>query len=183
MPGTLGQWRSWCRRPRCSGGDAGEGVANGVADEAHRRGCSGALGEEGRDRRMAVEISEVTRCPSDDLITAANLDYPRTRPVDGYAFEVQRLGRKQGARSRGRVRPRAKRGCVLRANCFAARCGQRVWQQFVTIGVLEGGRNGRTRTGLHRWGEGCLPGWTPTRDRGNTRQAIKTTGGGPSARL
>jgi len=29
-------------------GDAGEGVADGVADEAYRRGCSGALGEEGR---------------------------------------------------------------------------------------------------------------------------------------
>ena len=44
--------------------------------------------EEGRDRRMAVEISGVTLCPSDDLITAAWLDYPRTGPVDGYAFEV-----------------------------------------------------------------------------------------------
>jgi hypothetical protein len=37
---------------------------------------------------MAVEISEVTLCPSNDLITAAYLDYPRTGPVDGYAFEV-----------------------------------------------------------------------------------------------
>ncbi len=37
---------------------------------------------------MAVEISGVTLCPSDDLITAAYLDYPRTGPVDGYAFEV-----------------------------------------------------------------------------------------------
>ena len=27
-------------------------------------------------------------CPSDDLITAACLDSPRTGPVDGYAFEV-----------------------------------------------------------------------------------------------
>jgi hypothetical protein len=37
---------------------------------------------------MAVEISGVTLCPSDDLITAACLDYPRTGPVDRYAFEV-----------------------------------------------------------------------------------------------
>ncbi|MFZ1164520.1 TylF/MycF/NovP-related O-methyltransferase, partial [Mycobacterium sp.] len=37
---------------------------------------------------MAVEISEVTLCPRDDVITAACLDYPRTGPVDGYAFEV-----------------------------------------------------------------------------------------------
>jgi hypothetical protein len=37
---------------------------------------------------MAVEISGVTLCPGDDLITAACLDYPRTGPVDGYAFEV-----------------------------------------------------------------------------------------------
>ena len=37
---------------------------------------------------MAVEISGVTLCPSDDLITAARLDYPRTGPVDGCAFEV-----------------------------------------------------------------------------------------------
>ena len=65
-------------------GDAGDGVA----DEPHRRGCSGALGEEGRDRLMAVEISGVTLCQNDDLITAAHLDYPRTSPVDGYGFEV-----------------------------------------------------------------------------------------------
>ena len=45
------------------------------------RGC--ALDEEGRDRRMAVEISGVTLCPSDGLITGASLDYPRTGPL-GY---------------------------------------------------------------------------------------------------
>ena len=37
---------------------------------------------------MALEISGVTLCPSNDLITAAYLDYPRTGPVDGYAFDV-----------------------------------------------------------------------------------------------
>ena len=37
---------------------------------------------------MAVEISGVTLCPSDDLITGACLDYPLTGPVDGYALEV-----------------------------------------------------------------------------------------------
>jgi FkbH-like protein len=37
---------------------------------------------------MAVEISEVTLRPSNDLITAASLRDPRTGPVDGYAFEV-----------------------------------------------------------------------------------------------
>lgn len=37
---------------------------------------------------MAVEISEVKLLPSNDLITAAFLDYPATGPVDGYAFEV-----------------------------------------------------------------------------------------------
>jgi hypothetical protein len=44
--------------------------------------------EEGRDRRMTVEISGVTLCPSKDLITAACLDCPQAGPVDGYAFEV-----------------------------------------------------------------------------------------------
>lgn len=55
-------------------GDAREGVADGGRwgrQRAHRRGCSGALDEEGRDRRMAVEISGVTLCPSNDLITVA----------------------------------------------------------------------------------------------------------------
>ena len=37
---------------------------------------------------MAVEISEITQCPSDNLLTAAGLDDPATGPVDGYAFEV-----------------------------------------------------------------------------------------------
>ena len=44
--------------------------------------------EEGRDRRTAVEISGVTLCPSDDLITGTWLDRPETGPVDGCAFEV-----------------------------------------------------------------------------------------------
>jgi hypothetical protein len=64
------------------------GRGDGVADESHRRGCRRSLGEEGRDRSMGVEISGVTMCPSDDLITAAYLDYPRTGPVDGYAFDA-----------------------------------------------------------------------------------------------
>ncbi len=37
---------------------------------------------------MAVEISGVTLCPNDDLITGAWLDRPWTGPVDGSAFEV-----------------------------------------------------------------------------------------------
>jgi FkbH-like protein len=37
---------------------------------------------------MAVEISGVTQCPSDDLITGAYLDYPQTGPVDGHALQV-----------------------------------------------------------------------------------------------
>jgi hypothetical protein len=37
---------------------------------------------------VAVEISGVTLCPSDDLIAAAYLDYKRTGPVDGTAFEI-----------------------------------------------------------------------------------------------
>ena len=37
---------------------------------------------------MAVEISGASVCPSDVLITAACVDYPRTGPVDRYAFEV-----------------------------------------------------------------------------------------------
>jgi hypothetical protein len=71
------------------GAAAAGDVGGGVAHEAHRRGRSGTLGEEGRDRRMAVEISGVTPCPSDDLITAARLGYPRTGPVDGHTFEVK----------------------------------------------------------------------------------------------
>ena len=42
----------------------------------------------GTGSRMAVEISGVTQCPSDDLITGAWLDSPQTDPVDRYAFEV-----------------------------------------------------------------------------------------------
>ena len=53
---------------------------------AHVRG--GPLDEEGGDRRMAVGISGVAMRPINDLITGACLDYPRTGPVDGYAFEV-----------------------------------------------------------------------------------------------
>jgi hypothetical protein len=52
----------------------------------HVGGC--ALDEKGRDRRMAVEISGATLCPSKDLISGASLDYPRTGPVDGYAFDA-----------------------------------------------------------------------------------------------
>jgi hypothetical protein len=37
---------------------------------------------------MAVEIFEVTQCPSNELITAAWLDDPKAGPVDGYVFEV-----------------------------------------------------------------------------------------------
>ena len=37
---------------------------------------------------MGVRISAVTPGPSNDLITAVWLDYPRTGPVDGYSFEV-----------------------------------------------------------------------------------------------
>ena len=43
--------------------------------------------------------------------------------------------------------------------------------QFVTSGVLQGDRNSRPRTGVYQRSEGCLPGWTPARDRGNTRHA------------
>ena len=44
--------------------------------------------EEGQDRRVALEICGVTQCPSDELIAGACIDYPRTGPVDRYAFEV-----------------------------------------------------------------------------------------------
>jgi len=37
---------------------------------------------------MAVQISGATLCRSDDLITHASLDYPRTGPVDGYVFDA-----------------------------------------------------------------------------------------------
>jgi hypothetical protein len=37
---------------------------------------------------MGVEISGATLCRSDDLITGASLDYPRTGPTDGYAFDA-----------------------------------------------------------------------------------------------
>jgi hypothetical protein len=47
-----------------------------------------ALDEKGRDRRMAVQISGVTLWRSDDLISGASLDYPRTGLVDGYAFDA-----------------------------------------------------------------------------------------------
>jgi hypothetical protein len=44
--------------------------------------------EEGQDRRMALEISGVTQCLSNDLITVAWLDTPQTGPVERYAFEA-----------------------------------------------------------------------------------------------
>src|SRR6185312_16270559 len=65
-------------------GNAGEGVADeriAVDVAAKSRRGRGLL-------HMAVEISGVTLCPRNDLITATGLDYPRTGPVDGYAFEV-----------------------------------------------------------------------------------------------
>jgi hypothetical protein len=55
---------------------------------AHRRGRGDALGKVGREGSMAVEISGVGVRPSNDRITAAALDRPRTGPVDGCAFEV-----------------------------------------------------------------------------------------------
>jgi hypothetical protein len=64
-------------------GDGGEGVA----DERIAVDAAAPSTREGRDRRMAVEIAGVTLHPSIE-ITAASLDYPRTGPVDGYAFEV-----------------------------------------------------------------------------------------------
>jgi hypothetical protein len=60
-------------------GAADERIAVDVAAPSTRRD----------DRRMAVEISGVTRCPSDDdLIIGANLENPRTGPVEGYAVKV-----------------------------------------------------------------------------------------------
>ncbi len=37
---------------------------------------------------MTLEISGVTLCPSNDIITGAFLDFPRTGPIDGYAFDA-----------------------------------------------------------------------------------------------
>ena len=101
ISGILGTGRR--RRPRCSG-DTGKVLPTSGSPWLWRR-----LGEEGQDRRMAVEISGATLCPSDDLITGARLDRPRTGLVSGP--------------------------------------------------VLEHDWNGRPRTGLHRCGAGCLPGW------------------------
>ena len=124
---------------------------------------------------MAVEISGVTLCPSDDLITGAWLDYPRTGPVDGYAFEVYGWVVSKA--------PVAEVEFVYEGSVVAC-CELTVSRPDVATmygssspsGVLEGDRNGRPRTGLHRWGEGCLPGWTPARDRGNTRHAAANLG-------
>ena len=131
---------------------------------------------------MAVEISGVTLCPSDDLITAAYLDYPRTGPVDGYAFEVN--GWVVSKAPVAEVEFVHEQSVVASCELTVSRPDvAKVYGSSSQVGFSEGDRNGRPRTGLHHWGEGCLPGWTPTRDRGNTRHAIKTTGGGPSARL
>ena len=76
---------------------------NGEAGVADRAAAAGDAGEGVADGRMAVAARStirdgiaawrwrypgVTLCPSDDLITAACLDYPRTGPVDGY-FQVR----------------------------------------------------------------------------------------------
>jgi hypothetical protein len=132
-------------------GNAGDGGQWGRR-RAHRPGCGGALGEEGRDRRMAVEISGVNLRPSDDLITAAFLDYPRTGPVDGHAFEAN-----------GWVVSKAPVAKVefVHEQSAVARCELTVSRPDVAAkygsssqgGVPEGDRNGRPRTDLHRWGD------------------------------
>ena len=97
---------------------------------------------------MAVEISGVTLCPSDDLIPAACLDYPQTGPVDGYALEV--IGWIASKAPVAEVQFLHEGIVVARCELdyFTARRGQDVWH-YVTRGVLEGNRNGRPRTGIH----------------------------------
>jgi hypothetical protein len=56
---------------------AAPGDAERCCRQVDRRECGGALGEEGRDRRMGAQISGATLCPSDDLITGVWLDRPR----------------------------------------------------------------------------------------------------------
>jgi hypothetical protein len=63
-------------------------LGTGVADERTAVDAAAPATRKGGLRRMAVEISGVIQCPSNDLITAAWLDHPRTGPVDGYAFAV-----------------------------------------------------------------------------------------------
>ncbi len=98
---------------------------------------------------MAVEISGVTLCPSDDLITAACLDRPQTGPVDRYAFEV--IGWVVSKAPVAEVEFVHERSVIARCELTVSRpdVASDVWQ-FVTSGVLEGDRNGRPRTGLHR---------------------------------
>ena len=53
-----------------------------------RRGCGGARDGEGRASAHGGGDIRGHPVPGDDQITAAWLDFPRTGPVDGYAFEV-----------------------------------------------------------------------------------------------
>jgi hypothetical protein len=71
-------------------GVAGRSAASGDAGVADECAALAALDDVIWDRPMALEISGVALCPTNDLITAAYIDYPRTGSVDGYAFDVHR---------------------------------------------------------------------------------------------
>jgi hypothetical protein len=63
-----------------------ESAGEGIADECIA--VDAAAPRQKGDGSMAVEISGVGARPSNDRIAAACLDYPRTGPIDGCAFEV-----------------------------------------------------------------------------------------------
>jgi len=82
MPGISGHGEGGVADRAAAVGDAGAGVADGgpwSRQRAHRRGCCGALDEEGRDRRMAVAISGVTllRLANAAALPARAGDIPR----------------------------------------------------------------------------------------------------------
>ena len=95
---------------------------------------------------MAVEILGVTRCPGNDLITAAL----SLLPADGSSRRIcargHRLGRKQGARSRGGFPPRGKRGCAVRANSFRGP----MWPPSMALRHQRGSGRQSERSASHR---------------------------------
>lgn len=130
---------------------------------------------------MAVEISGVTLRSSDDVITAAYLDQPRTGPVDGSAFNVFGwvVSKALVAEVEFVHEQSALASCKLEvprpdvAQKFGCSSQVGFWKASGTVGLAP----------AFTIEVRVLQGWTPSRDRGNTRQAIKTTGGGPSARI
>ncbi len=128
---------------------------------------------------MAVKISGFTLCPSDDLTIRAGLERPRMVPVDRSTFNVDGwVVSKAPVIEVEFVDKGIVVACEVSRPSVATEYGS-LSQVGFRMAIETAGLAPAFTVG----GEGGLPGWTPTRDRRNSRQAITTTGDGPSARI